>query len=79
MKKVIIKLSTAGNLDDKYKKLIENLIEISGYYSIIERKDNDDIWTEKEIWEEKTYTITSEFTKNEIEYLQKNYNIVILE
>ena len=78
MRKVIIKLSTTGNLDNKYKRLIENLIEISDYYSVIGRKDDNTIWTEEEIWEEKTYIITSKFTENEIEYLKNNYNIEIL-
>lgn len=82
MIKAIVKFLSNDQLNKKYEDFIFNLSQISDWDSVIDRKDNDDIWIEKEIENENKvniYTITTEFTEDEIDYLKKNYDIEILE
>lgn len=73
MNKGTITFNANDRLDDEYKSFMDKLIEFSGEYSVMERKDNDDVWKEVYVGSRKIYVIATVFTGEEVEFLSKEY------
>jgi hypothetical protein len=78
MIKGIITFESNSRLDDKYSQLMGDLTGLSGEYSVVDRKDNDDIWIENYHSDSNTYTVQSIFTKEEVEFLKSKYNFKLI-
>lgn len=70
MRKATVKLKQGNLLDQQFKNLINELIELSGYDSIIDRKDNSKLWNEVVVGNAE-YHIVSQFTEDEIDLMNR--------